>query len=545
MLPTLVIGLREGLEAALIVGIVAAFLNKQGRSDLLRWAFVGIVAAVGLCVAAGVALELVSRDLPQRQQEGLETVIGTLAVGMVSYMVVWMRRHSRDLKGQLEGAAGAALAAGSGWALVAMAFLAVLREGLETAVFLLAAFNETGNGHAAAFGASLGIAIAVGLGYAIYRGGVRLNLSKFFRATGLVLVLVAAGLVVSALHTAHEAGWLNIGQQSTIDLSGFVRTGTVQSSVLTGMLGLQPRPVLIEVIGWLVYLVPMTLYVGWKPGAAPARNTVAKVAVAAGVVCLAVVVPLIAFRPAAPVQRPASAAGGLSAQVVSVNGRQAVIRATLPTSTAPTDPAALPAAVQAGPVAARQLTATRTGSEQRAGTRVDVYTISTDRTGETGRIDPSALAELNGGRLPIGIKASAGPGGGIPATIRSTEQETFWVARDSLRVVDLSWQQTVTVRAGSSVGTIPVKAGTTAVRFPADGTASALRAAQAADRATDRRHRFVVLAGLAFGAGAALLLVGAGFAAAGRREQHHLEPVADPQDTEPEMLTPAREPVRS
>src|SRR4051794_6189048 len=110
MLPTFVIGLREGLEASLIVGIVAAFLRQRGRSDLLRWVFAGIAAAVALCVAAGVTLEVISRDLPQRQQEGLETVIGAVAVGMVTYMVVWMRRHSRDLKGQLEGAAGLALA---------------------------------------------------------------------------------------------------------------------------------------------------------------------------------------------------------------------------------------------------------------------------------------------------------------------------------------------------------------------------------------------------------------------------------------------------
>ncbi len=105
MLPTFVIGLREGLEAALIVGIIAAFLRKQGRRDLLRWVFVGVGTAIGLCLAAGIALNVLSKDLPQRQQEGLETVIGVLAVGMVTYMVVWMKRNSRGLKGQLEGMA--------------------------------------------------------------------------------------------------------------------------------------------------------------------------------------------------------------------------------------------------------------------------------------------------------------------------------------------------------------------------------------------------------------------------------------------------------
>src|SRR5206468_4049762 len=110
MLPTFDIGLREGLEAALIVGIIAAFLRKQGRRDLLRWVLVGVGVAIVLCVAAGLTLELYSRNLPQRQQEGLETVIGVLAIGMVTYMVIWMRRHSRQLKGQLEGMAADALA---------------------------------------------------------------------------------------------------------------------------------------------------------------------------------------------------------------------------------------------------------------------------------------------------------------------------------------------------------------------------------------------------------------------------------------------------
>src|SRR3954454_8008240 len=160
MFPTFVIGLREGLEAALIVGMVAAFLRKQGRRDLLRWVFAGVGASILLCVAVGITLRLLSQNLPQRQQEGLETVIGAIAVAMVTYMVVWMRRHSRNLKGQLEGAAASALAVGSGWALVAMAFLAVLREGFETVVFLLAAFAESGSGASAGAGALFGILVA-------------------------------------------------------------------------------------------------------------------------------------------------------------------------------------------------------------------------------------------------------------------------------------------------------------------------------------------------------------------------------------------------
>ncbi|MGN6608305.1 MAG: iron uptake transporter permease EfeU, partial [Jatrophihabitans sp.] len=265
MLPTFVIGIREGLEAALIVGIIAAFLRKQGRPDLLRWVAAGVGAAVLLCVAVGVGLEVASRELPQRQQEGLETVIGAVAVVTVTFMVVWMRRHSRGLKGQLETMAADSLGAGAR-AMVLMAFLAVVREGFETVVFLIAAFDQSTSGAAGGVGAVLGLLVAIALGVGIYRGGVRLDLSKFFRATGLVLVLVAAGLVVSTLHTAHEAGWLTVGQGRTVDLSALVRPGSVQASLLTGMLGIQPRPVVIEVVGWLVYLVPVALYVIWPPG---------------------------------------------------------------------------------------------------------------------------------------------------------------------------------------------------------------------------------------------------------------------------------------
>src|SRR4029077_14295269 len=140
MLPTFVIGLREGLEASLIVGIIAAFLVKQGRRDVLSWVFVGVGAGVLLCTGVGVLLRVISQNLPQRQQEGLETVIGAIAVLMVTYMVVWMKRHSRDLKGQPEGAATSALAVARVLPWWQWRFWAVMREGFETVVFLLAAF---------------------------------------------------------------------------------------------------------------------------------------------------------------------------------------------------------------------------------------------------------------------------------------------------------------------------------------------------------------------------------------------------------------------
>lgn len=280
MIPTFVITLREGVEASLIVGIIAAFLVKEGRRDALRQMWIGVAIAIVLCTVVGVGLDLIGEQLPQQEQEGMESIIGVIAVATISYMIVWMTRHSRGIKAELEGEAASALATGSTIALVGMAFLAVLREGFETSVFLLAAFQDASDTAAAGAGAVLGLAAAVLIGLGLYRGGVRINLSRFFRVTGLILVFVAAGLLASAAHTAHEAGWINSMQSQAIDLTWLVQPGTISGSLLTGMLGLQPQPVLIEVIVYLAYAVPMALYVLWperfRPGKRVRRSPKAK-----------------------------------------------------------------------------------------------------------------------------------------------------------------------------------------------------------------------------------------------------------------------------
>jgi high-affinity iron transporter len=263
MIPTFVITLREGVEASLIVGIIAAFLVKEGRRDALRQMWLGVGIAIVLCTAVAVVLRVVGEELPQKEQEGLETIVGLIAVAAVTYMIVWMRRHARGIKAELEGEAASALATGSTMALVGMAFLAVLREGFETTVFLLAAFQDSTDTTAAGAGAILGLAAAIAIGLGLYRGGVRINLSRFFRVTGLVLVFVAAGLLATAAHTAHEAGWINGLQTEAFDLSWLVQPGTVSGSLLTGMLGLQPQPTAIEAVVYLAYAVPMALYVIW------------------------------------------------------------------------------------------------------------------------------------------------------------------------------------------------------------------------------------------------------------------------------------------
>jgi FTR1 family protein len=284
MLPTFVIGLREGVEAALIVSIIATFLRQEGRTDALRWVWVGVISAAAICLAVGVGLELVNEELPQKEQEALETVVGAVAVGIVTFMLVWMRRHAAGLSGELRASTASALKDGSVKALIGMAFFAVFREGLETAVFLLAVFQNSDDPGTAGIGAILGILCAIAIGFAIYRGGVKLNLQRFFRFTGVVLALVAAGLVASTLHTAHEAGWINFGQGQALDLTWLVVPGTWTAALLTGMLGLQPTPTNIEVIGYLVYAIPAVIYVLMPARKKPSKEQRMKNAAVAAIV---------------------------------------------------------------------------------------------------------------------------------------------------------------------------------------------------------------------------------------------------------------------
>ncbi len=266
MLPSFVITLREGLEAALIIGIVAAFLVREGRPDALKRMWIGVGAAVAVCLAVGVVLRLVDQELPERGQQVLETVIAFVAVAMVTYMIVWMKQHARELRGSLEGSAATAVAAGSAGALVAMAFFSVFREGFETAVFLIAVFQQGSSPVAAGIGAVLGLVAALAIGWGIYRGGVRLNLQRFFKATGVILVVVAAGLFASGVHSAQELGWIGGADDGFLDLSWLVHPGTWTASLMTGILGLRESMSSAMVIGWLLYAVPMTAFVLWPTG---------------------------------------------------------------------------------------------------------------------------------------------------------------------------------------------------------------------------------------------------------------------------------------
>lgn len=279
MFASFIIGLREGLEAALIVGIITAFLQRNGRSREKAWMWAGVALAVFCCTLVAIGLRIASTELPDRGQEMLEAAISLVAVGFVTWMILWMRRHARTMKAELETSAAEALATGSVTALILMAFLAVLREGFETAVFLLAQFQETDRPLAAGTGALAGIAVAVVVGIGIARGGVRIDLARFFKVTGFLLVLIAAGLLAYAMHAVQELGWIPGEELKALNLTWLAAAGTLRGAVITGMFGIRPEPSLGEVLIWLAYAVPMGILVLRPAGAKkPTSHAVAAAA---------------------------------------------------------------------------------------------------------------------------------------------------------------------------------------------------------------------------------------------------------------------------
>jgi high-affinity iron transporter len=252
--------LREGLEAALIVSLIASYLKRTQRSEWFGAMWVGVFVAATLCLGVGYFINETTGEFPQKEQELFEGIVAVIAVFILTYMVFWMRKVSRNVKAQLEDAVDNALQKGksSGWALIVMVFLAVAREGLESVFFLLAAFQQD-VGIAPPIGAILGLATAVVLGMLIYWGGVRLNLATFFRWTSLFILLVAAGLAAGAIRAFHEAGLWNHFQAIAFDLSNTLSTSTLIGTLLESMLGYQESPSVSEVAVWFIYLVPALL----------------------------------------------------------------------------------------------------------------------------------------------------------------------------------------------------------------------------------------------------------------------------------------------
>lgn len=259
MLIPFLIMLREGLEAALIVGIIASYLAQTGRAGMLPLVWAGVGLASALCLALGVGLDLASAEFPQAQQEFFEGAVALVAAVVLTSMVFWMHKAARSIKGQLHASVDTALKpGGSGWALVGMVFLAVGREGLESVFFLLATFQQ-GEGWTMPAGALLGLLCATAAGYGIYRGGVTLNLRLFFRWTGVFIIVVAAGLLASSLRAFHEAGVWDHLQTVAFDLSLTLPTDSIAGTLLAGLFGYSDTPTIGEVLIYLAYLVPALL----------------------------------------------------------------------------------------------------------------------------------------------------------------------------------------------------------------------------------------------------------------------------------------------
>ncbi|MEU6241140.1 iron uptake transporter permease EfeU [Streptomyces sp. NPDC047024] len=266
MFSNYLIGLREGLEASLVVCILIAYLVKTGRRDALKPIWLGIGVAIVLAMGFGCALEFGSQELTFKAQEGLGGSLSIIAVGLVTWMVFWMRRTARHLKSELHGRLDAALAMGTG-ALVATAFLAVGREGLETALFVWASVHAAGDGTPRPLiGAALGLATAVLLGWLFYQGALRINLAKFFTWTGGMLVVVAAGVLAYGVHDLQEAGLVPGLTSLAFDISGVIPPDSWYGTLLKGVLNFQPDPTVLQLTVWLLYLVPVLTLFLLDPG---------------------------------------------------------------------------------------------------------------------------------------------------------------------------------------------------------------------------------------------------------------------------------------
>jgi high-affinity iron transporter len=281
----LLTGLREGVEAALIVSIICAYLARTGNPGQLRRVAIGVAGAVIASATLGIVIFVTLGELRSPWEQVFEGTTMLLAAAVVTAMLFWMRRQASSVAGQLQRALERVLSTGGAWSLALLAFTAVIREGLETALFLVgqatAATTSAGGAGAASVlaGAAVGLAISVGLGYAFYRGSRRLNLGRFFLWTGVLLVVIAAGLLSSAVHEFVEIGWITLGAQSAFDISRTLSNDAGAGLFLRALFGYSSTPEVVALAAWGSYLVViLSLYLRPVPARPVARPTPAPVA---------------------------------------------------------------------------------------------------------------------------------------------------------------------------------------------------------------------------------------------------------------------------
>ena len=247
------IGLREGLEAVLVVSILVAFLVRSGRKWALRLVWTGVAAAVALSVGVGALLTYTSATMSFEKQEMFGGAMSVLAVVFVTSMIFWMRSAARGLGAQLRGQLDEALQLGN-WSVITVAFLAVAREGLETAVFFFSSVQSAGGGTVLPLvGFLVGIAASVLLGWLLYFGAVKIDLGKFFTATGVLLVFVAAGVFAYGMHDLQEAGVLPGLHTLAFDVSAYISTSSWYGALLKGIFNFSPQTTVLEAVVWVAY----------------------------------------------------------------------------------------------------------------------------------------------------------------------------------------------------------------------------------------------------------------------------------------------------
>lgn len=261
MFANFLIGLREGLEAALVVGILIAYVVKIGRFDVVKRIWLGVTLAVAVSLALGAALTYGAYGLSFEAKEIIGGILSLVAAAFVTWMIFWMLRTSRSLSRHLRSDVDKHLE-GAGWGLVLVALFAVGREGIETALFLWAAVQASGETALPLAGAFFGLLVAAALGYLIYRGVLAFNISRFFTWTGLFLVIVAGGVVSYGVHDLQEAGVLPGLYNLAFDVSAAVPPSSWYGAVLKGMFNFSPATTWLEATAWVLYVVPvLTIFI--------------------------------------------------------------------------------------------------------------------------------------------------------------------------------------------------------------------------------------------------------------------------------------------
>jgi high-affinity iron transporter len=249
------ITLREGLEAALIVAIVMAYLRTLGRTDRFGWVATGALAGVVVSIAAGAGVYLALGELEGRAEQFTEGIIALTAVGVLTWMIFWMRRQARSIGGELRGRVDRALATGTMLGLASIVFVGVVREGLETALFMLTVLFDSG-AVSTAIGAFAGIGTAVAIGYGFYQGGRWVDLRRFFQVTGGLIIIFAAGLFGKGVHELQEVGAIDTVLSPVWNLEGNAVVGHGHvADFLKGLLGWSPDPSIEQVAVWVLYLI--------------------------------------------------------------------------------------------------------------------------------------------------------------------------------------------------------------------------------------------------------------------------------------------------